>query len=68
LGGQRPDDRCHQGIEGVGPNAPLVKAQIYPNQNLAAVRERAKSAGINVSDGGRFPKTVLDQYEAAHSD
>ena len=34
-------------------------------QNLAAVREWAKSAGIKVPDRGRLPKKVLDQYEAA---
>jgi hypothetical protein len=34
-------------------------------QNLAAVREWAKGAGIKVPDRGRLPKSVLDQYEAA---
>ncbi|PVG82131.1 hypothetical protein DDE18_15765 [Nocardioides gansuensis] len=35
------------------------------NQNLAAVRAWAKSAGLEVSDRGRIPKSVLAQYEAA---
>ena len=34
-------------------------------QNLAAVREWAKGAGIKVPDRGRLPKSVLDQYQAA---
>lgn len=34
------------------------------NQDLAAVREWAKSAGIEVSDRGRISKAVLDQYAA----
>jgi hypothetical protein len=33
--------------------------------NLAAVREWARIAGIEVSSRGRIPQAVLDQYEAA---
>lgn len=33
--------------------------------NLGAVREWARSAGIEVSSRGRIPQAVLDQYEAA---
>jgi len=33
--------------------------------SLAVVREWAKNAGIKVSDRGRVPKTVIEQYEAA---
>ncbi|MGH3116678.1 MAG: histone-like nucleoid-structuring protein Lsr2 [Gaiellales bacterium] len=33
--------------------------------NLAAVREWAKSAGIKVSDRGRIPTSVMEQYAAA---
>lgn len=35
------------------------------NQNVADVRDWAKSAGVEVSDRGRIPKAVLEQYEAA---
>jgi hypothetical protein len=34
-------------------------------QNLGAVREWARSAGIEVSARGRIPQAVLDQYEVA---
>lgn len=35
------------------------------NRNLSAVRAWAKSAGLQVSDRGRIPKSVLEQYEAS---
>lgn len=35
------------------------------NQNLAVVREWARSSGIDVSDRGRIPTAVLEQYKAA---
>lgn len=34
-------------------------------QDLAAVRDWARSAGLEVSSRGRIPKNVLEQYEAA---
>ena len=36
-------------------------------QNRAAVREWAKSAGIDVSSRGRIPNAVLEQYQAARN-
>lgn len=33
---------------------------------LTAIREWAKAAGIEVSDRGRIPKAVREQYDAAH--
>lgn len=35
------------------------------NRDLAAVREWAKGAGVSISERGRIPKAVLEQYEAA---
>ena len=32
----------------------------------AAIREWARSAGVEVSKTGRIPKSVIAQYEAAH--
>lgn len=34
----------------------------------AAVREWAREAGIEVSQRGRIPKAVLEQYESAHKE
>jgi hypothetical protein len=48
LGGQRRDDRCHQGIEGVGPKRAARQSPNPLIQNLAAVRQWVKSAGIKV--------------------
>ncbi|QIX26940.1 Lsr2 family protein [Nocardioides sp. JQ2195] len=35
------------------------------NQNLTAVRKWAASNGLEISDRGRIPKAVLEQYSAA---
>lgn len=36
--------------------------------DLASIREWAKSAGLEVSDRGRIPKAVREQYDAAMKD
>lgn len=35
-------------------------------KNYAAIREWARGQGIEVSDRGRVPSAVVEQYEAAH--
>jgi hypothetical protein len=37
-----------------------------PRKDLAAVREWARGQGIDVSDRGRIPAAVIEQYDAAH--
>ena len=38
-----------------------------PGRNTAAIREWAKSAGIELSARGRIPNSVVEQYESAQS-
>jgi hypothetical protein len=35
-------------------------------KDLSAVREWARGEGIEVSDRGRVPKSVIEKYDAAH--
>ena len=37
-----------------------------PRKDLAAVREWARGQGLEVSDRGRVPAAVVEQYDAAH--
>jgi uncharacterized membrane protein len=37
-----------------------------PRKDLAAVREWARAQGLEVSDRGRVPAAVVEQYDAAH--
>jgi hypothetical protein len=37
-----------------------------PRQDLSAVREWARGQGLTVSDRGRVPAAVVEQYDAAH--
>jgi hypothetical protein len=37
-----------------------------PRKNLAAIREWARGQGIEVSDRGRIPAAVIEQYDAAN--
>lgn len=43
-------------------SSPSVEA----GSNLKAIREWAKGAGIAVSDRGRIPNAIREQYDAAH--
>jgi len=36
-------------------------------RNLTSIREWAKDSGIAVSERGRIPKAVREQYDAAHN-
>ena len=42
------------------------KSDAAAKRDLATVRDWAKAEGIEVSDRGRVPKSVLAQYDAAH--
>ena len=54
--------------------ATQVKARTSSNRrsssnsrkDLSAVRTWAKSQGLEVSERGRIPKNIVEQYEAAH--
>lgn len=37
-----------------------------PRKDLATIREWARGQGIDVSDRGRIPGAVIEQYDAAH--
>jgi hypothetical protein len=37
-----------------------------PRKDLAAVREWARGQGIEVSDRGRVPSSVIEKYDAVH--
>ena len=37
-----------------------------PRKDLAAVREWARGQGLEVSDRGRVPAALVEQYDAAH--
>jgi hypothetical protein len=37
-----------------------------PKRDNTAIRDWARSAGIEVSDRGRIPQTVVEKYDAAH--
>lgn len=39
---------------------------VAPRRDLAAVREWARGQGFEVSDRGRVPAAVVEQYDAAH--
>jgi Lsr2 len=46
--------------------SPKPAATANPNQNQA-IREWAKQTGLELSNRGRIPATVLAQFEAAHA-
>ena len=54
--------------QGRSSSAPIVKktARRGPRQDLAQVREWAKSNGHDVSDRGRVSAVVQEAYDAAH--
>lgn len=35
-------------------------------RHFSAIREWAKTQGLEVSDRGRIPRAIVEQYEAAH--
>jgi hypothetical protein len=35
-------------------------------RNISAIREWARVQGLEVSERGRIPKAIVEQYEAAH--
>lgn len=43
-----------------------TSSQAGPRKDLAAIRKWARAQGIDVSDRGRIPTTVIEQYEAAN--
>jgi hypothetical protein len=55
-------------VSGRGNRARRTKTSrtTAPRKDLAAVREWARGQGIDVSDRGRVPASVVEQYDAAH--
>lgn len=58
VGGRRTSRSQPNGVSTASPNT--------GRQDLAAVREWARSHGHTVSDRGRVPQAVLEAYEAAN--
>ena len=55
-------------VSGRGNRARRTKTSrtTAPRKDLATVREWARGQGIEVSDRGRVPASVVEQYDAAH--
>ena len=47
------------------PAARLARAHLIPHERSGDIRAWAKDAGIEVSDRGRIPASVVAQYQAA---